>query len=181
MEAKNYVFIAQSLDGYIADRHGGIDWLHTTVPNPEQKDMGYEEFIQKIDAIVMGRKTFETVLGFDIEWPYSVPVFVLSTTLKSIPKDLSDKVKLVKGELSEVLDTIRASGYSRLYIDGGKTIQSFLREDLVDEIILSTLPILLGGGFRLFGNLTEPLKFEHVDSRVLLDAITQDRYRRERN
>ena len=71
----NRIFIATSLDGYIADSNGGIDWLHE-IPNPEQLDMGFADFMAETDALVMGRKTFETVCGFDVEWPYSKPVFV---------------------------------------------------------------------------------------------------------
>jgi len=81
MNRTNSVFIATSLDGYIADRNGKIDWLNT-IPNPDNNDMGYTEFTKGIDALLMGRKTFETVLGFDGDWPYNKPVFVLSNKLK---------------------------------------------------------------------------------------------------
>ena len=95
MNKKNSVFIATSLDGYIADKNGGIDWLHS-IPNPENDDMGYVEFNNEIDALVMGRTTFETVLGFDVEWPYDKPVFVLSNKLKEIPESHKGKAFLVK-------------------------------------------------------------------------------------
>ena len=85
MKSKNRVFIATSLDGFIADQNGAIDWLHS-IPNPEQIDMGYTDFIGGVDAIVMGRNTFEVVCGFDIDWPYEVPVFVLSRTLNTRPR-----------------------------------------------------------------------------------------------
>ena len=81
----NIVYIATSLDGYIADKEGGLDWLNC-VPNPHQDDMGFVDFMNSIDALVMGRNTFETVCGFDMPWPYNKPVFVLSNTLKSIPE-----------------------------------------------------------------------------------------------
>ena len=80
MEKRNKVFIASSIDGYIADKNGGIDWLQS-VPNPDHDDMGYNSFINEVDALVMGRNTFETVCGFDIDWPYSKPVYVLSRSL----------------------------------------------------------------------------------------------------
>ena len=91
MQNKNYVFIACSLDGYIADKDGGIDFLHS-VPNPDNLDMGYNAFNERIDAIVMGRNTFEVVLGFDIPWPYSKPVYVVSSSLKTLTDDLNGKV-----------------------------------------------------------------------------------------
>ncbi len=176
---KNTVFIAKSLDGFIAGENGDIDWLNS-IPNPDKIDMGYTELIQKIDAIVMGRATYETVLGFGIDWPYTKHVFVLSHSINSIQKDLKNKVTLLHGDLNDILKTIHKKGYHNLYIDGGSTIQNFLNEDLIDEMILTTIPILLGSGFPLFGNLNQPLAFDHIESKVFLNQIVQDRYRRRR-
>ncbi|MEM9327843.1 MAG: dihydrofolate reductase family protein [Bacteroidota bacterium] len=175
----NSVFIAMSLDGFIADKDGKIDWLHS-IPNPDNDDMGYNEFMGRTDAIVMGRKTFETVLGFGIEWPYSRPVFVLSRSMKAVPHELQDHVELVSGPLPEVITWIHTKGHRHLYIDGGRTIQSFLQEDLIDELVVSTIPIVLGGGSPLFGALGHPLSFELVDSKTYLNAIVQRRYRRQK-
>ena len=179
MDNKNSVFIACSLDGYIADRDGGIDWLNA-VPNPGQKDLGYIPFMQKIDALLMGRKTFEKVLSFGIPWPYEKPVFVWSKTLEDVPVELYGKVELVQGSPREVLNKINAKSFRQLYIDGGKTIQSFLEEDLVDEFILSKIPVILGGGYLLFGDLPNLLEFSLVKSEVFLDQIVQDTYIRKR-
>ena len=85
MIKKNSVFIATSIDGYISDKNNGIEWLHS-IPNPNNDDMGYIEFTNNIDALIMGRTTFEIVCGFDVDWPYDKPVFVLSRTLSEIPK-----------------------------------------------------------------------------------------------
>jgi dihydrofolate reductase len=178
-KTSNKVFIATSIDGYIADKNGGLDWLHS-IPNPDQNDMGYKDFTDRIDAIVMGKTTFETVLGFDIDWPYSKPVYVLSTTLKSIPDKLKDKVFIVNGELKSVLQEIHQNGHFHLYIDGGRTIQSFLKEDLIDELILSTIPVLLGGGSRLFSDHEKLLNFEFHSNQVYLNQINQVRYLRKR-
>ncbi|MGF1765434.1 dihydrofolate reductase family protein [Aliivibrio kagoshimensis] len=171
----NRVFIATSLDGYIADKNGGLDWLHA-VPNPDGLDMGYNDFSNSIDAMVMGRNSFETVLGFDIDWPYNVPMFVLSNTLTRVPAGYEDKVFLVHGELSHVLKEINAKGFQELYIDGGVTIQSFLKEDLIDEMTITTMPILLGGGSPLFGNLATPLNFSLESSVTFLDTIVQNHF-----
>lgn len=179
MKKQNKVFIATSMDGFIADRDGGIDWLHS-IPNPEQNDMGYGAFISGIDALVMGRNTFETVCGFDIDWPYTQPVFVLSNSLTTIPEKFRDKAELVRGPLKEVLQEIHDRGYEQLYIDGGKTIQSFLKEDLIDELILTTIPILLGGGIPLFSELSQPMEWECVESKLFLDKVAQNRYIRKR-
>ncbi|TFV95555.1 dihydrofolate reductase [Algoriphagus kandeliae] len=180
MENRNKVYIGASLDGFIADKEGGIDWLDS-IPNTDQIDMGYRAFMAQVDALLMGRNTFETVCGFDIDWPYEKPVFVLSNTLKQIPEPFHDKAILVSGPLQKVLDEIHEQGYHRLYIDGGKTIQSFLREDLIDEMTITTIPILLGSGISLFGELPKPLLFECVSSQIFLGKIVQSHYVRKRH
>jgi dihydrofolate reductase len=179
MSNSNLVFIATSLDGYIADKNGRLDWLHT-IPNPGNIDMGYESFIQRIDALVMGRKTFETVCNFAIDWPYSKPVFVLSKTLREIPAKYKGKAELVKGSITDIVEDINRRGYRQLYIDGGTTIQSFLKEDLIDELTITTIPVLLGGGTSLFSVLTRELEFRLVESRIYLDEIVQNHYERKR-
>lgn len=173
MEKKNKVFIATSLDGYIADRNGGIDWLHS-IPNPDNIDMGYGEFMSEIDALVMGRTTFETVCGFDIDWPYQKPVFVLSNSLTSIPDKFKDRAMLIKGPLKSILEQLHEKGCYRLYIDGGKTIQSFLKEDLKDEMTITIIPYLLGGGIPLFTELSKRLDFECVASKIYLEKVVQN-------
>lgn len=179
MSKKNKVFIARSLDGYIAGKEGNIEWLHA-VPNPENADMGYVKFMEGVDALLMGRRTFHKVRSFDMEWPYTRPVFVWSQTLQSIPGDLIGKAELVTGTAQEVLGIIHAKGHGQLYIDGGATIRSFLREDLIDEMIITTIPILLGGGISLFRELPNSLMFELVRSQVFLGQMVQDHYRRKR-
>ncbi|KKD58631.1 diacylglycerol kinase [Grimontia sp. AD028] len=175
----NIVYIATSLDGYIADKDGGLDWLHS-IPNPEQSDFGWAQFMAGIDGLVMGRTTFETVIGFDCEWPYTKPVFVLSNTMKEIPDSHKDKVFLVSGSLSEILKSLNEQGFKNLYIDGGKTIQSFLSEDLIDELVITQIPVLLGGGSRLFGDLEHRQQFELVKSEVLIDAMVKSHFKRVR-
>lgn len=180
MITKNSVFIATSLDGYIADKNGNIDWLHS-IPNPDNDDMGYTEFINGIDALIMGRTTFETVCGFDIDWPYQQPVFVLSKSLTEIPEAYQEKAFLVNGALTEVLESIHQKGLTRLYIDGGTTIRNFLKEDLIDELIITTIPVLLGGGFPLFAELPNELQFELITAKTYLNQITQIHYRRKKS
>jgi len=179
MNRKNKVFIATSLDGYIADKNGKIDWLHS-VPNPGNDDMGYVEFINSMDALVMGRTTFETVCGFDVDWPYDKPVFVLSNKLKEIPESHKEKAFLVNGSLTEILDQIYEKGFNKLYIDGGTTIRNFLKEDLIDEMILTTIPILLGGGSPLFSELPKELEFELIKTKTYLNQVTQHHYKRKK-
>lgn len=172
---KNKVFIATSLDGYIADKDGNIDYLHT-IPNPDGNDMGYGEFTNSIDALVMGRTTYETVLGFDIPWPYDKPVFVLTTTLSEVPEGLKGKVQFVNGELTSILTSVHEQGYHNLYIDGGRTIQSFLNEGLIDEMIITKIPVMLGGGSPLFGNLSQPQHFKCIRTEIYLDQVVQNHF-----
>lgn len=177
---KNSVYIACSLDGYIADKNGGIEWLDA-IPNPNQEDMGYYDFYNRNDALLMGRTTFETVLGFDVDWPYDKPVFVLSNSLKQIPESHADKAFLVNGPLKNVLAEIHDKGYYRLYIDGGGVIQSFLKEDLIDEMIITRFPNILGGGHSLFSDLPEALDFELQSTKLCLGQLVQSHYVRRKN
>ncbi|TMN40538.1 dihydrofolate reductase family protein [Pseudoalteromonas sp. S2755] len=175
----NIVYIGASLDGFITDKNNRLDWLHE-LPNPEGLDLGFADFMARVDAIIMGRNTFETIQGFDCEWPYNKPVFVLSNTLKEVPKVFADKVSLVRGELTDIVEQLAQQGFKTLYIDGGKTIQSFLQQDLIDELIITTIPTILGGGTPLFGTLNEPLKFKHVNAVRYLDCVVKNYYVRQR-
>lgn len=179
MSKTNSVFTATSMDGYIADRDGGIGWLES-VPGLNDIDTGYAGFTAEIDALVMGRITFETVCSFDIEWPYAKPVYVLSNTMKCAPANLDGKVFPVKGSLLEILEQIHNKGHSRLYIDGGKVIQSFLKEDLIDEMIITVIPVLLGGGAPLFADLPTTLRFECMSTKLFLDQVVQNHFVRRR-
>jgi len=175
----NYVYIATSLDGFIATSDGGLAWLDES-PNPEKTDYGYSEFIDSIDAIVMGRNTFEKVLSFDV-WPYTKPVFVLSNSLKNLPTSMLDKAEIVRGEINKITNQLNQRGYENLYIDGGRVIQGFLQEDLIDEMIIARIPILLGEGVSLFGKLNRPLKFEHKKTKIYNDTQVKSHYTRTRN
>ena len=173
----NYVYIAASIDGYIATVDGDVDWLHE-VPNPDNDDYGYSEFMENIDALVMGRNTFEKVLTFG-DWFYKKKVFVMSSSLTEVPDGLKGKVEILSGSLSGVLSEIESQGFKSLYIDGGKLIQSFLYEDLIDELIVTRIPILLGGGIPLFGKLNSPLRFTHIETKIHNDALVMTRYARQ--
>ena len=180
----NIIYIATSLDGYIADRDNVLDWLFE-IPNPDDKDFGFDEFMNRIDALVMGRNTFEAVCDLDCDWPYTKPVFVLSNSLDSIPEEYRDKAQLlgyskVKDAMSHVVSGLNTHGFENLYIDGGITIQGFLQEDLIDEMVITRVPVLLGGGSPLFSDLDMSQTFEHIETEVLLDAMVKSRYVRKR-
>ena len=176
----NTVYIATSLDGYIASRDGRIEWL-INVPNPTGTDYGYAEFIEGIDAIVMGRNTFEKVLDLTGEnWPYTKPVFVLSTRLNKRPDSVPETVEIVNMGPRELVDQLQGLGYENLYIDGGMVIQAFLEEDLVDTMIITRVPIVLGGGYPLFGERTKALPFRFAGHEVFNDALVKSVYVRDR-
>lgn len=174
----NFVYIATSLDGFIATREGGLDWLDE-IPNPEQSDYGYAEFMSSIDAVVMGRNTLEKILTLG-EWPYQKPVFVLSRTLTRPPQPLSEKVEIINEKIKKLVADLDQRGYSNLYIDGGQVIQSFLREDLIDEMIITRVPILLGDGVPLFGPLTQRLPFKHQKTEIYNNNLIKSHYVRDR-
>lgn len=173
-----HVFIATSLDGYIARPDGGIDWLDTLDFSGE--DHGYDAFMAQIDALVMGRKTYETVLGFGGDWPYSKPVWVLSSTIgpDDVPDALRNRVRILSGSPQDILAEAERAGFRRVYVDGGEVIQAFLAEGLIDEIVLSRLPILIGAGRPLFGALAADRMFSHVETRAFPSGLVQSRYRR---
>ncbi|MFY0592253.1 dihydrofolate reductase family protein [Roseivirga sp.] len=179
MKKQNCVYIGVSLDGYIADSNGNIEYLNT-YKLPEGEDMGYYSFMDRMDALVMGRITFETVLGFGVPWPYKKPVYVLSNSLKDIPPEYEGKVFLKGGNLDDILAEIHQSGHHSLYIDGGSTIQGFLQEDLIEEMIITTIPVLIGGGHPLFGTLDNNLKFKCIETKLFDGKIVQSRFLRNR-
>lgn len=172
------VYIATSLDGYIATKDGGLDWL-MNISNPDGSDYGWADFIDRIDALVMGRNTFETVLTFG-EWPYEKPVFVLSGSLERLPPEAEGKAELVSGDLRQLMKQLNLRGFKNLYIDGGAVIQSFLAEDLVDEMTITRAPILLGEGIPLFGLLRKPMHFRHCKTEAFGNGLVKSHYIRQR-
>lgn len=173
----NIVYIATSIDGYIAREDGSIDWL-MEVPDNENEDYGFSEFMERIDGIVMGRKTFETAIGFG-QWLYTKPVFVLSRTMDRVPDVVTGKAAIIQGNPGEIIAALREKGFRNLYIDGGQTIQEFLRQDMIDEIIITRIPVLLGSGIPLFGSIEKDLKFKHVETTTYQNSLVKTRYIRQ--
>jgi len=174
---KTTVYVGTSLDGFIARKDGDIDWL-VKYQNKEVHD-SYNEFISRIDAMVIGRGTYEKVLTFPV-WPYEKKVFVLSTSLKQIPDTLNEKATLVAMKPAELLNYLSDKGFSNIYVDGGKVIQSFLKEDLIDELIITRVPELIGIGIPLFGYLDNDLRFEHIKTNIYSDGLVKSQYQRKR-
>lgn len=171
------VFIATSLDGFIARPDGDILWL-TSRPVPEGEDFGYAAFLDGVGAMVMGRESFEKVLTFP-EWPYKTPVVVLSRTPDrvTVPAALEDKVRVTTNPPRAVLEELQAKGVTRVYIDGGQTIRSFLAEGLVRRMIVTLIPVLLGQGRPLWGHGAGDVELTLVTSRFWGNGFVQVEYR----
>lgn len=175
---ENHVYIATSLDGFIARKNHSLDFLDE-IENPEGSDFGYGEFFAGIDALVMGKNTFQKVLTFG-EWPYDKPVYVVSNSMKELPAGLDTKAKIVSGTVAEILQTIHDDGHQQLYIDGGQTIGAFLSEDKIDEMTITRVPRLLGDGIRLFDTSNQDLQFEHIKTTTYDNGLVKSHYRRVR-
>jgi len=175
---KTSVYIGTSLDGFIAKTDGNIDWL-TQYAN-EDAVSAYEEFMNGIDAIIIGRGTFEKILTFP-SWPYEKKAFVVSTTLKQLPGSLKHNATLLSMQPRALLSYLSRMGFSSIYIDGGKLIQSFLKEDVIDDLIISKVPVLIGNGIPLFGFLSADLKFKHMRTETQSNGLVRSYYKRERN
>jgi dihydrofolate reductase len=166
------VFIGTSLDGFIARPNGDLDWL----PEGGGEPHGYKEFIDSVDAIVIGRHTFETVLGFEA-WPYAGRRVVV---LGSHPIDLSvvkdGIVEQMSGPPDEIVAQLATRGLDHLYIDGGITIQRFLRAGLIQRLIITRVPVLIGSGIPLFGSLSSDVRLRHLATRDYPSGLVQSEY-----
>jgi len=172
------VYIGTSLDGFIARKDGSFDWLSKFADGDAVG--AYENFMAGIDVIVIGRHTFETVLDFPA-WPYERPVVVLSHTIREVPQRLLENVSLVRLEPKDLLSELFEKGFRSAYIDGGNVIQSFLADDLVDELIIARVPVVLGDGIPLFGYLSHDLEFEHRRTATFSSGLIRSYYTRPRD
>ena len=168
---KASVFIATSLDGFIARADGGIDWL----PTGDVEEHGYEAFIASVDALVIGRKTYETVLAFDA-WPYGEkPVIVLSTGTLS-PAPPGAVVEHMAGPPADIVSQLASRGVQHIYVDGGITIQRFLQAGLIQRLVVTRIPVLIGTGIPLFGPLSSDIVLTHVGTREYASGLVQSEY-----
>jgi dihydrofolate reductase len=165
------VFIGTSLDGFIARANGDLDWL----PQGGGEDMGYEAFVATVDALVIGRKTYETVLTFGT-WPYGEkPVVVLSTRpLAAAPPGA--KVERLSGAPEEIVSQLAARGMQHVYVDGGITIQRFLQAGLIQRLIITRVPVLIGTGIPLFGATPHDITLRHIATRHFSSGLVQSEY-----
>ena len=168
---KASVFIATSVDGFIARADGRLDWL----PPGGGEEHGYNEFMATVDVLVIGRKTFETVLAFD-SWPYGEkPVVVLSTrALAPVPPGAV--AERMSGAPAEIVSQLAARGIRHVYVDGGITIQRFLQAGLIQRLVITRIPVLLGAGVPLFGPTQRDIVLKHVATRQYASGLVQSEY-----
>lgn len=171
------VFIATSLDGFIAREDDSLDWLEIANSTaPEGEDCGYVSFMDSVDVLVMGRNTYEKVLSFG-QWPYeNKPVIVLSSRKLKIPDNLSSTVEHSSESPEELYTRLSNNGLTRLYIDGGITIQRFLQAGLINDLTITVIPVLLGKGKSLFGPLEKDIALKHISTKVYDFGFTQSIY-----
>ena len=167
------VFVGTSLDGFLARRNGSYDFLPADGGEPH----GYDEFIASVDTIVIGRMTFEIVLAFPA-WPYGKKRVVV---LSSRPADLSavrgGLVEQMSGPPAEIAAKLAASGALHAYVDGGITIQGFLRAGLVQRLVITRVPVLIGEGIPLFGSLGHDVRLEHMATQSYASGLVKSEYK----
>ncbi len=168
------VFIATTTDGFIAREDGGLDWL--TRADPGDEDYGFEDFMDSVEALVMGRKTFDFVLTTG-EWAYGkTPVFVLTNRRLELPPRFPGRVEPMALSPAAVAGELDRRGIEDVYVDGGETIQSFLRAGLVRRMIVTRLPVLIGTGISLFGDLDTDVDLRLVRSTAYENGWVQLEY-----
>jgi dihydrofolate reductase len=189
MKVRASVFVGISLDGFLARENGDLDWLTGSGEDPTagedgsgngsgepESDHGFKAFFDTVDVLVMGRNTYEKVLTFE-KWYYGdKPVVVLTTRPLEIPERIASTVETMSGTPTEVVENLAARGAKHLYIDGGVTIQRFLNAGLIDRMVISQLPVLIGSGIPLFGPVNADVKLRLVSTKECAGGMVQSEY-----
>ncbi|PHR72338.1 MAG: dihydrofolate reductase [Arcobacter sp.] len=184
------IFIAPSADGYIADEQGGLKYLETSLKTLSKKEeeseltkhfnSSFANYIKTVDCMIMGRKLMEVLSRFDLseeDWPYkNIKIIVLSKHLKTLPDNLKKRVEIYRGSIINLIDNLEKEGFLHAYIDGGKTITSFLNEKLINEITITQAPILLGAGVALFGKIKDEIFLENAQATVFPNNFIEIKY-----
>ena len=169
---KTSVFVGTSVDGFIARSTGAFDFLSAS---GAERDNGYDEFFATVDALVIGRNTYDVVVTFPT-WPYgSKPVFVLSSRpLPTFP--IGASIERLSGTPAEIIAVLQERKFEHVYVDGGLTIQHFLQAGLIQELVITSVPVLIGNGIPLFGPLDADIPLTHVSTRQLSGGAVQSHY-----
>ncbi|QIZ77536.1 dihydrofolate reductase family protein [Ferrimonas lipolytica] len=178
------VYIATSADGYIATAEGSVDWLHSAgnreADMSNNPDMGFNDFIDSVDCMIMGRKCMDVISSFNLtpaQWPYGeTKIYVLSNSVNEPPENLRGKVEMYSGDIIELINRLEDSGYEHAYIDGGSTITAFINLHLINEITITRAPIILGKGIPLFGELGASIKLVNSEATAFPNHFIQEKY-----
>lgn len=178
------VFIATSVDGYIASKDGGVDWLASAGDQSADMsinpDLGFNQFISTVDCMIMGRKCMEVIAAMNLtaqQWPYGeLPIYVLSKSVTSAPASMHGKVRIHAGDIPSLLNKLTEQGLQHAYVDGGATITSFINLQLINEMTITKAPILLGDGIPLFGKLTKHITLKNAQASSYPNGFIQEKY-----
>ncbi|PWJ43985.1 dihydrofolate reductase family protein [Sediminitomix flava] len=171
------LWIASTLDGYIARKSGSLDWLYA-MENPEKSDYGYQEFYSQIGSVIMGRKTYDEILSYGVDWPYSDSksyIFSFNENYKVKTANTS----IFTGQLTKLIKTLKEEEENDIWlVGGGQLITAFLNDDLIDEMTISLIPILLGEGIPLFPGKPKETQFELIDTKCYDNGVVNLNYRK---
>lgn len=176
MEVRFDAFLGMSLDGFIAGPNDELDWLDQLAA-PEGEDYGYLAFTSDIDALVMGRRTFETVIALVDDWPWSIPVVVMSSSLTELP-DNAVNCEVYNGTPAELAAFAEGRKWKKLYVDGGRLVSSVLNEGLLCSLTVSILPVVLGDGVPMLSGLDDAKWLQHVATKTYQNGMVQLTYER---
>ena len=168
---KASVFVGVSVDGFMARKDGALDFLPPDGGEPH----GYDEFMASVDALVIGRRTYDTVLAFP-QWPYGDKRVVVLSRNPLVPAPSGARVERECGEPAEIAARLSARGIRHAYVDGGETIQGFLRAGLIQRLIVTRVPVLIGEGTPLFGSTGYDVALRHVSTRSFASGLVQSEY-----
>lgn len=178
------VFIATSLDGFIATPDGCVDWLDSAGDHSadmgEFADMGFTDLMNSVDCLIMGRNCMEKVASFNLtdeQWPYgSTRVIALSNSLNEIPVSLKGKVELMSGDIPDLIRRLENEGHRHAYVDGGALVSSFIKLELINHMIITRAPVLLGEGIPLFHNLAQSVKLTNTQAHGYPNEFIQETF-----
>lgn len=168
-DVKVVVYIAASIDGFIAADNDDLGFLASV--EKEGEDYGYAEFVSTVDTVIMGRKTYDKVLSFGIPYPHSErKTYVITRSTK----ESKDNIVFYNGSLSDLVSELKSKNGKKVFVDGGaQIVNEFLKLDLVDEIIVSYVPVILGSGTQLFNNQGAPSKWKTISAKQFETGLVQ--------
>lgn len=176
---KASVYVGTSLDGFIARPDHRLDFLESA--GPIEGDMGFGAFLESVDVLVMGRNTYDVVIAMmaddGTDWPYDdLPVVVVTNRPLEVPEALTGAVGVTSLEPGALMEDLASQGFQHAYVDGGQTIQRFLRGGFIDELTITVVPVLIGAGVPLFGAIPADIVLHHVETITFGNGCVQSRY-----